>query len=99
MLFCLYNNVACEEVSRANNENEADVSIGTEIPDLDTVDEMIQTQDSAHSNECSRESPSTSYAGLYIPYDDHGNFESYTRHSLSISLIPLQSNIFILILL
>ncbi|XP_042011366.1 myosin-binding protein 2-like [Salvia splendens] len=66
------NNVACEEVDHGNNENEADVSIGTEIPDLDVAEEMIQIQDSAHSYECSREDPSTSCADLYTPYDDHG---------------------------
>ncbi|KAL1568591.1 putative myosin-binding protein 4 [Salvia divinorum] len=66
------NNVACEEAAQANNENEADVSIGTEIPDLDIADEMIQIQDSVHSFECSREDPSTSCADLYALYDDHG---------------------------
>ncbi|XP_051148402.1 myosin-binding protein 2-like [Andrographis paniculata] len=40
---------ACEKVAQASNENEADVSIGTEIPDLDVTDE-IQIQESAHSN-------------------------------------------------
>ncbi|XP_057777403.1 myosin-binding protein 2 [Salvia miltiorrhiza] len=62
-------NVACEEVAQASNENEADVSIGTEIPDLDIADEIIQIQDSVHSYECT---PSTSCADLYALYDDHG---------------------------
>ena len=74
MLFCLDNNVACEEAAQENNENEADVSIGTEIPDLDIADEMIQIQDSVHSVESSREDSSTSCADLYALYDDHGNF-------------------------
>lgn len=65
--------VACEEVSQANNENEADVSIGTEIPDLDIADE-IQIQDSVHSFECTHEDPSTSPANLYA-VDDHGSME------------------------
>ncbi|KAL0408982.1 UNVERIFIED_CONTAM: Myosin-binding protein 2 [Sesamum radiatum] len=63
-------NVACEEVAQANNENEADVSIGTEIPDLDITDE-IQIQDSVPSYEDIREDPSTSCANLYEA-DDHG---------------------------
>ncbi|KAL0326878.1 UNVERIFIED_CONTAM: Myosin-binding protein 2 [Sesamum angustifolium] len=63
-------NVACEEVAQANNENEADVSIGTEIPDLDITDEM-QIQDSVPSYEDIREDPSTSCANLYEA-DDHG---------------------------
>ncbi|KAH6805553.1 myosin-binding protein of unknown function [Perilla frutescens var. frutescens] len=65
--------VACEEVAQANNENEADVSIGTEIPDLDIADE-IQIQDSVHSYECTHEDPSTSSANLY-EVDDHGSME------------------------
>ncbi|KAG6407688.1 hypothetical protein SASPL_130685 [Salvia splendens] len=69
------NNVACEEVTPGNNENEADVSIGTEIPDLDVADEIIQFQDSARSYECSHKDPSTSCADLYAPYDDHGPSE------------------------
>lgn len=69
---CL-DNVACEEVSQSNNENEAeneaDVSIGTEIPDLDIADEM-QLQDSVHSYEDS----STSYADVCVE-NDHGDLE------------------------
>lgn len=64
--------VACEEVAQANNENEADVSIGTEIPDLDITDE-IQIEDSVHMYECTREDPPTSSANLYAVDDhDHG---------------------------
>lgn len=65
--------VACEEVAQANNENEADVSIGTEIPDLDITDE-IQIEDSVHMYECTREDPSTSCANLYA-VDDHGSMK------------------------
>ncbi|KAK6146753.1 hypothetical protein DH2020_020622 [Rehmannia glutinosa] len=64
-------NVACEEeVSPANNENEADVSIGTEIPDLDITD-GIQIQDSHHSYESIHEYPSTNSTNPYTA-DDHG---------------------------
>ncbi|KAK6122395.1 hypothetical protein DH2020_043837 [Rehmannia glutinosa] len=64
-------NVACEEeVSPVNNENEADVSIGTEIPDLDITDE-IQIQDSHHSYESIHEYPSTNSTNPYTA-DDHG---------------------------
>lgn len=61
--------IACEEVAQANHENEADVSIGTEIPDLDITDD-IQIQDSVHSYECIPDSPSTSSAN----FCDYGNF-------------------------
>ncbi|PIM98844.1 hypothetical protein CDL12_28671 [Handroanthus impetiginosus] len=62
--------IACEEVAQGNNENEADVSIGTEIPDLDVTDE-IQIQDSDDSYECIREVPSTISANLNEE-KDHG---------------------------
>lgn len=73
MLFVNLDNVACEEVAQPNNENEADVSIGTEIPDLDIADEMIQIQESAHSYESTCDDPSTSCDDLYALYHDHGN--------------------------
>ncbi|KAL6505818.1 hypothetical protein OROHE_023197 [Orobanche hederae] len=63
-------NVAYEEVSQGNNENEADVSIGTEIPDLDITDE-IQIQDSDHSYESIHKDPLTIYENLSAA-DDHG---------------------------
>lgn len=65
-------NVACEEVAQANNENEADVSIGTEIPDLDITDE-IQIHESVHSYESTQEDPSTTSDNLHEVVD-HGNF-------------------------
>ncbi|GFP83536.1 hypothetical protein PHJA_000497000 [Phtheirospermum japonicum] len=51
-------NVACEATSQGNNENEADVSIGTEIPDLDITDE-IQIENAEHSYESIHEDPVT----------------------------------------
>ncbi|KAI3466964.1 hypothetical protein Pfo_023627 [Paulownia fortunei] len=63
---------ACEELAQMENvENEADVSIGTDIPDLDITDE-IQNQESVHSHECTHEDPSTSSANLNDADDDHG---------------------------
>ncbi|XP_073125237.1 myosin-binding protein 2-like [Henckelia pumila] len=51
---------ASAEVSQmGNNENEADISIGTEIPDLDSADEM-QNQESFLLNESMNEGPSKS---------------------------------------
>ncbi|KAL3635963.1 hypothetical protein CASFOL_020510 [Castilleja foliolosa] len=60
-------NVACEEASQGNNENEADVSIGTEIPDLDITDE-IQVENAERSCQSVQEDSVTSSANL----DDHG---------------------------
>ncbi|PIN21747.1 hypothetical protein CDL12_05557 [Handroanthus impetiginosus] len=47
-----------------NNENEADISIGTDIPDLDITDE-VQNKESVHSYECAHEERSISSANLY----------------------------------
>ncbi|KAL6566334.1 hypothetical protein OROGR_001949 [Orobanche gracilis] len=66
-------NVAYEEVSQGNNENEADVSIGTEIPDLDMTDE-IQIPDSDHSYESIHKDPLTSYENLSAA-DNHGTMQ------------------------
>ncbi|XP_075481893.1 myosin-binding protein 2-like [Primulina tabacum] len=52
--------IAFEEVAQmGNNENEADISIGTEIPDLDITDE-IQNQESFLFDESINEGPSKS---------------------------------------
>ncbi|KAL8549654.1 hypothetical protein ACS0TY_008485 [Phlomoides rotata] len=79
-------NIACEEVAQANHENEADVSIGTEIPDLDITDD-IQIQDSAHSYDCIPDSPSTSSAN-FCRVDDYGSTQVEEQmmelHSLSV---------------
>lgn len=76
-------NIACEEAAQANHENEADVSIGTEIPDLDITDEM-QIQDSVHSYECIPDSPSTSSPN----FCDYGSTQIEEQmmelHSLSV---------------
>ncbi|KAL2545950.1 myosin-binding protein 2-like [Forsythia ovata] len=60
-----------EEVAQIPiNETESEVSIGTEIPDLDIIDE-IQNQETIPSYECMHEDPSISSA--YFPEaDDHG---------------------------
>ncbi|KAG8366742.1 hypothetical protein BUALT_Bualt17G0111000 [Buddleja alternifolia] len=64
----------CEELAQMeNNENEADVSIGTDIPDLDITDEL-KNQESDNSYECTREDPSTNSANLYED-DDNGPIE------------------------
>ncbi|KAL3644713.1 hypothetical protein CASFOL_009893 [Castilleja foliolosa] len=60
-------NVACEEASQGNTENEADVSIGTEIPDLDITDEIL-IENAEYSYESIHEDLVTSSANL----DDHG---------------------------
>lgn len=62
-------NIACEEAAQANHENEAAVSIGTEIPDLDITDDL-QIQDSVHSYECIPDIPSTSSPNFCA----YGNF-------------------------
>ncbi|KAA8529032.1 hypothetical protein F0562_033480 [Nyssa sinensis] len=60
-----------EEVSQVPiNETDAEVSIGTEIPDLDASDEL-QTQEIPPSYQCIHEDPSTSSANLHTD-DDHG---------------------------
>uniref|UniRef100_A0A5B6ZV97 GTD-binding domain-containing protein n=1 Tax=Davidia involucrata TaxID=16924 RepID=A0A5B6ZV97_DAVIN len=60
-----------EEVNQMQiKETESEVSIGTEIPDLDTKDE-IQTQEIPNSYQCIHEDPSTSSANLRAD-DDHG---------------------------
>lgn len=74
-----------EEASQMHiNETEADVSIGTEIPDLDLAVE-IQAQESLSSYSCTHEDPSTSSASLWRD-DDHGKlhilYSMYNCHSL-----------------
>ncbi|KAL2558950.1 Myosin-binding protein 2 [Forsythia ovata] len=57
-----------EEVARISNcETEADVSIGTEIPDLDMADE-IQNQDYVLSYESTHEYPLTTFSSFTADY-------------------------------
>lgn len=65
-----------------NNENEADVSIGTDIPDLDITNE-IENQESVHSYELTHEDPSTSSANL-DEADDHGNVRLFVLYLLKL---------------
>lgn len=60
------------------NGSEADVSIGTEIPDIDNE---AEDQESVHSYRCTHDIPSMSSANL-DEADDQGNE----------SLIPLRLN-------
>ncbi|KAL8052999.1 hypothetical protein ABFX02_05G042500 [Erythranthe guttata] len=78
-------NVACEEeeVAQSNNENEADVSIGTEIPDLDITDEM-QIQDSVHSYDYIHEDPSTN--PHRVSDHDTSQFEEHMKELQSLSV-------------
>ncbi|KAI3453145.1 hypothetical protein Pfo_009808 [Paulownia fortunei] len=87
-LFVHTDNVACEEAAQANNENEADVSIGTEIPDLDITDE-IQIQDSVHSYEFIHEDHSTSSANLYA-VDDHGPTQVEEQQMVELQSLSVQ---------
>lgn len=64
-------NVAFEEVSQVQaNETDAEVSIGTEIPDLDATDD-VQLQDTISSYECTHKDPSSSLAIMHVN-SDHG---------------------------
>ncbi|KAI6677163.1 hypothetical protein NL676_037959 [Syzygium grande] len=59
-----------EECNSQNDETDAEISIGTEIPDQETVDE-IHTEESFHSFQCTQEDPSTRYDILSADFD-HG---------------------------
>ncbi|KAK6122260.1 hypothetical protein DH2020_043993 [Rehmannia glutinosa] len=84
-------NVACEEeVSPANNENEADVSIGTEIPDLDITD-GIQIQDSHHSYESIHEYPSTNSTNPYT-----ADYHAIRHHFLELNEIEEDKKLLLL---
>lgn len=55
-----------------NDEIDAEVSIGTEIPDQEPIDEMQLAQEFLHSSyPCAQEDPSTSCANLHA-CDHHG---------------------------
>lgn len=59
-----------EEYNSQNDETDAEISIGTEIPDQETVDE-IHTQESFSSFQCTQEDSSTRYDILSTDFD-HG---------------------------
>lgn len=59
-----------EECNSQNDETDAEISIGTEIPDQETVDE-IHTEQSFHSFQNTQEDPSTRYDILSADFD-HG---------------------------
>lgn len=55
-----------------NDETDAEVSIGTEIPDHEPIDE-IQTEESQPSSyPCVQEDPSSSSVKLHIDDNNHG---------------------------
>ncbi|KAF8020935.1 hypothetical protein BT93_G1369 [Corymbia citriodora subsp. variegata] len=68
-----------EEYNSQNDETDAEISIGTEIPDQETVDEIqdqetvdeIHTEESFPSFQCTQEDPSTRYDILSANFD-HG---------------------------
>lgn len=73
------------------NETDAEVSIGTEIPDLDATDD-VQLQDTISSRECTPEDPSTSLAILHVG-SDHGTEDALAStielHTSSVDLSEL----------
>lgn len=80
------NNVASasEEVAQIDtNDNEADVSIGTEIPD---IDDEVEDQESVHSYNCIDNSPSTGSANL--DEADDGGKKSYYKSTVHFSIAP-----------
>ncbi|CAK9180286.1 unnamed protein product [Ilex paraguariensis] len=74
-----------EEVSQVLiNETEAEVSIGTEIPDLDTTDE-IQTEETLSSYACTHEHPSIS--SVHIHEDDDRGFEKTQGEMVELKIL------------
>ncbi|ONI31779.1 hypothetical protein PRUPE_1G330400 [Prunus persica] len=62
-----------DDVYMHNDEIDAEVSIGTEIPDQEPIDEMQLAQEFLHSSyPCAQEDPSTSCANLHA-CDHHGS--------------------------
>ncbi|KAI5677824.1 hypothetical protein M9H77_08774 [Catharanthus roseus] len=66
------------------NETDAEVSIGTEIPDLDATDD-IQNEDIVFSYDSNLENPSTSSAGFNLG-DNHDEHDAVELRSLSMEL-------------
>ncbi|KAM0986694.1 hypothetical protein ACFX2J_010896 [Malus domestica] len=61
-----------DEVLPGNDEIEAEVAIGTEIPDQEQNDEVQSAQELLNSHPCEQEDPSTSSAILHV-CDRHGS--------------------------
>ncbi|KAL3510547.1 hypothetical protein ACH5RR_029948 [Cinchona calisaya] len=85
-------NVAFEDVPQVQvNETDAEVSIGTEIPDLDSTDD-VQLEDTIGSCECTPEDPSSSSDCLHVDAD-HCTEDSFQRtiesQTLSVDLSEL----------
>lgn len=83
---------AFEGVSQVQvNETDAEVSIGTEIPDLDATDD-VQLQDIISSYECTPKDPSSSLAIMQVD-SDHGTEEALAStielHTSSVDLSEL----------
>lgn len=73
--------VVSEEYSQMQineTEAEAEVSIGTEIPDLDIADDL----------HCSNEDPSTSSTN-FIEVEDHGKLKIFSQDSENNQLVAL----------
>ncbi|KAL3578354.1 hypothetical protein D5086_019858 [Populus alba] len=67
-----YNQVSEEVLQMQSDEIEADVSIGTEIPDQEQIDDVHYVEKVSPSYSCMQEDPSTSNAD-YHAYEDHGS--------------------------
>ncbi|XP_034911189.1 myosin-binding protein 2 isoform X2 [Populus alba] len=65
-----YNQVSEEVLQMQSDEIEADVSIGTEIPDQEQIDDVHYVEKVSPSYSCMQEDPSTSNAD-YHAYEDH----------------------------
>ncbi|PNT15863.1 hypothetical protein POPTR_010G109900v4 [Populus trichocarpa] len=65
-----YNQVSEEVLQMQSDEIEADVSIGTEIPDQEQIDDVHYVEEVSPSYSCMQEDPSTSDAD-YHAYEDH----------------------------
>ncbi|KAK3020037.1 hypothetical protein RJ639_003287 [Escallonia herrerae] len=79
-----------EEVAELpNNETDADVSIGTEIPDLDSTDE-VKGQDTLSTFDFMHEVPSTSSARFYGD-NDHGS-EKAREETMELKTLSVEAN-------
>ncbi|CAK7326772.1 unnamed protein product [Dovyalis caffra] len=67
-----YNQASEEVLQMRSDEIEADVSIGTEIPDQEQIDDIHYAEEVSPSYSCIQEDPSTSNAD-YHAYEDHGS--------------------------
>jgi hypothetical protein len=71
--------VSEEVLQMQSDEIEADVSIGTEIPDQEQIDDVHYVEEVSPSYSCMQEDPSTSDAD-YHAYEDHGKLTSLYYH-------------------